>query len=142
MPESIPDRTGWMTGPLVQLPACPPFPALTDFEARAVQFIASTLASDEIAIRAQLSTARAVDRINTGHGFYTRIVVERATTPSAPALRAATARFNAEGFEHGVGVILWDEEGSGYLATIEGFVYGDSQMDERDLATLKFGGPA
>ncbi|HZZ69035.1 MAG TPA: hypothetical protein VFE18_12755 [Phenylobacterium sp.] len=142
MPETYPDRTGWMTGALLDLPACPPFPQFTDFERSALEHIASTLADDEAAFRAQIATARVVDRINTDRGFYTRIAVDRAVASPAPALNTASAHFEVACFEHGVGVILWDEDRSGYLRTIEGFAYGDSRMGGRDLAGLKFVGAA
>jgi hypothetical protein len=131
-----------MTGALLDLPACPPFPQLTDFEARALDCIASTLLGEEAALRAQIGNARVVDRINTGHGFYTRIAIDSSTAPAAPALYAASARFNVVGFEHGLGVILWDEARSGHLATIEGFVYGDAELVGLELVALKFVGPA
>ncbi len=51
-------------------------------------------------------------------------------------MRAKGGYFEVEGLEHGMSVVLWDDEG--YLATIEGFTYEDDPLAGRDLATLKF----
>jgi hypothetical protein len=138
MPKEKPDRAGWVSGSLSELPSAPPFPQLTEFEARALDCIAPMLSEDESAFRAQIATARVVDRINTGHGFYTRIEVDRAACPPAPSLQAAGADFEVLDVVHGVGVVLWDDNLSGYLATIEGFTYVDPGLSGRDLAALRF----
>jgi hypothetical protein len=130
-----PDRDGWVTGPLAKLPPCPPFPALTAFEQRALESIAVLFDADADAFRDQIASLQVIDRINTVVGFYTRVVVDRSKCRPLN-IRAKGGHFDVEGIEHGVGVVLWDDDG--YLETIEGFTYDDDPLAARDLATLKF----
>ena len=134
MPHNIPDRTGWVTGGLAELPACPPFPQFTDFESKALECIAALFGDAEEAFRGQVATARVVDRINTVVGFYTRVVVDRAQCEPL-AVRLKGGHFDVEGVEFGLGVVLWDDDG--YLDEIEGFTYSDDALKDVDLAGLK-----
>mgnify|MGYP000162021222 CR=1 FL=1 len=40
--------------------------------------------------------------------------------------------------EHGMGIVLWDTDGNGFLETIEGYTYDDNALAEKALADLEF----
>src|SRR5580765_7778845 len=101
MTSPKPNREGWMTGPLADAPACPPFPDFTDLERCALEHIAPLLGNQERAIRRQFASAEVTDRINTIVGFYTRVRVDRSS--SAPVqFRQQAAHFEVEGIKHGL----------------------------------------
>lgn len=137
MSEPKPSRDGWVSEELADVPACPPFPAFTDFERRALDSIAPLFGDKADAFRKQVASAEVTDRINTIVGFYTRVMVDR-TGCSRVLLRHQGAHFEAEGIEHGIGIVLWDTDGDGYLETIEGWTVGEDPFAGVDLATLKF----
>jgi hypothetical protein len=137
MSEPKPNRDGWMTGPLADAPACPPFPAFTDFEQRALDSVMPLLGDKADAFREQVACAEVVDRINTIVGFYTRVKVDRARCSPVP-LRHQSAHFEIEGIRHGLGVVLWDTDADGYLETIEGYTAVGNPLEGVDLADLKF----
>lgn len=89
------------------------------------------------AFREQVASAEVVDRINTVVGFYTKVKVDRASC-SPVRLRHQGAHFQVEGTEHGIGIILWDQAGDGYLETIEGWTVDEGLLERADLANLKF----
>lgn len=137
MSELKPNREGWMTGELADAPACPPFPAFTEFERLALESVAPLFGAKADAFREQIAFAEVVDRINTVVGFYTRVKVDRAKCSSVP-LSHQGAHFEVDGIEHGLGIVLWDTDGDGYLETIEGWTVDESPLDGVDLADLKF----
>ena len=126
-----------MTGELAVAPACPPFPAFTEFERRALESITPLFGPKAGAFLEQISSAQVVDRINTIVGFYTRVKVDRAKCSPVP-LSHQGAHFEVEGIEHGLGIILWDTGGDGYLETIEGWTVDENPLEGVDLANLKF----
>ena len=129
MNTAKPNRDGWVIGALAEQPPCPPLPAFTQFERKALDCIAAEFANEEAAFREQVASAEVTDRINTAVGFYTRVRVDRTKQG---------AHFDVEGVEHGLGVILWDKSGDGYLDTIEGYTYDDDPLAGVNLADLKF----
>src|SRR5688572_26601397 len=128
MDASKPNRDDWMSGALAEAPACPPFPAFTDFERRALDSAASLFGEKADAFREQIATAQVVDRINTIVGFYTRVKVDRAKCSPVP-FRHQGAHFEVEGIEHGLGIVLWDADGDGFLETIEGWTVDDDPLE-------------
>lgn len=126
-----------MTEALAEAPACPPFPDFTDFEQRALGSTAPLFAAKANAFCEQVASAEVVDRINTIVGFYTRVRVDRAKCDPVP-LRGQGAHFEVVGIEHGLGTILWDADGDGYLETIEGWTVGESRLEGVALADLEF----
>jgi len=135
MDKVKPDRDGWVTGALLAIPPSPPFPAFTDFEQKTLDCIAPLFKQDEAAFRDQVAAAKVVDRINTIHGFYTRVEVDRAACrPLRISCNGAAVEVN--GLEHGMGILLWDTDG--FLETVEGFGYGDDDLEGVDLAELEF----
>lgn len=135
MSVEIPDRSGWLNEPLSSYPPVPPFPELTTFEARALDCLAEMLGSQADEFRKQATAYRVLDRVNTIVGFYTRVTVDRSVCSPLPILKLG-GRFDVAGIEHGLGVILWGDEG--YVETIEGYTYDDNALADRDLADLKF----
>ncbi|CAN5509390.1 hypothetical protein BH10PSE4_BH10PSE4_28460 [soil metagenome] len=124
-----------MTGKLAASPPCPPFPAFTALELRALDCLAPMFGDDEAEFRRQVSAGEVVDRINTIVGFYTRVVVDRSLCRPLP-IRFKGGHFEVGGIEHGMGVVLWDDDG--YLETVKGFTYDDDPLLGRDLAELQF----
>jgi hypothetical protein len=135
MAASNKNRDGWKTGSLAELPACPPFPAFTDFERQALDSIAPIFGDREEAFRAQIANAEVVDRINTVVGFYTRVRVDRAKCSPVP-IHLGGAHFDVEGVELGLHIILWDTDGDGYLEQIEGVGVVSDLLKDVDLASL------
>ncbi len=136
MIDGVPDREGFVTGELAKLQPSPPFSDLTDFERKALDSIASLFGPDEGGFRLQVANARVLDRINTGHGFHTRIEVDRAACLPLPIGRRG-GDFEVESIPAGIGVVLWDDHG--YLSAIEGFTYGEGHdLVGVDLRNLSF----
>ena len=125
-----------MLEPLASMPACPPFPDFTDFERKALDVIAGSFGPHADTLRKQIDASQVIDRINTIHGFYTRIKVDRSACGALPVAQTDGGYFEVEGIEHGVGVILWYEDG--FLSDIEGFGYGEDVFEGIDLSGLKF----
>ena len=134
IPEA-PDRRGWMDGRLASLPACPPFPAFTDFEMSALKAISALFGDEAERFLVQLRASKVVDRINTAHGFYTRVSVDRSLCQPM-SLDQKGGSFEVEGIQHGIGVLLWGDDG--FLETIEGYSYGGDPLLGRSLPDLKF----
>lgn len=132
-----PNRDRWITGVLANASACPPFPAFTDFERRALESTAPLFGEKADAFREQIASAEVVDRINAIVGFYTRVRVDRANCSPVP-LSHQGAHFEVEGIEHGVGIVLWDTDGDGFLETIEGWTVDENPLEGVELADLKF----
>ena len=118
-------------------PPCPPFPEFTDFERRALECTAPLFGEEADAFREQVASAEVVDRINTKVGFYTTVKVDRAKCSPVP-LSHQGAHFEVEGIEHGLGIVLWDTDGDGFLETIEGCTVDENPFEGVDLAKLKF----
>ncbi|WP_157982018.1 hypothetical protein [Oceanicella sp. SM1341] len=122
---------------------------LTPLEAAVFHHICETdtarLSADQRGtLRAQLATARVVDRDNTGHGFYTTIEVDRSAAPKWDGERLAhgpAVRMHGLGEGNMLGFILWLEHG--YAHVLEAFQYGDRtgqtvNLREHDLSRLRF----
>lgn len=135
MKNALPDRAGWLNEPLASLPVEPPLPELTNFERQALRDIAALFESEADDFLGQVASARVVDRVNTGVGFYTRVIVDRSLCKPLP-VRAKGGHFEVEGLSLGLGVVLWDDEG--YLRTIEGYTYEESPLEARNLSGLKY----
>ncbi len=135
MGGEIPSRDGWVSGELADLPSCPPFPDLTDFEQKAPAAIAELFGPAEAAFREQIAACAVVDRINTVHGFFPRVAVDRSMCRPAP-IRGKGATFEAQGVPFGLGVILWEKDG--YLETIEGYTFVEPGLANVELARLRF----
>jgi hypothetical protein len=131
---SVPDRSGWLDEPLASYPPFPPFPE-TRFERRALDVIADDFGAEAEDFRRQIAACRVVDRVNTIVGFYTRIVVDRATTRPLSITHKGD-HFEVPGTRWGLLVILWDEDG--YLSDIEGVTYGEDDLGGQALADLDF----
>lgn len=98
-------------------------PNLTVLEAKVLGSICEMHRADRTALESQLATAVIRSRENTGAGFYTRFEV-RSRQDAIPGERKRIGR-NAkiEGLKHGMGFILWLNDG--YAATLEGYSFGE-----------------
>lgn len=137
MHNSYPDRQGWVTGPLTDLPAEGPFPGLTDLEAQVLHEIALLFGASEALFRQQVKNCQVTDRINTGAGFYTRLNLDRLSCQPVPYSRQG-GHFHVGSIAHGLGIVLWDKDG--YLETIEGYTIGNESLTDRALSSLHYMG--
>ncbi|HLZ12157.1 MAG TPA: hypothetical protein VKP58_06175 [Candidatus Acidoferrum sp.] len=97
----------------------------TPLEQAVLRAICEAHFEDRIALEAQLSTATVLSRENTGAGSYTRFSVNRSSGPAIAGERrrpGPSARIN--GLEHGMGFILWLNEG--YAECLEAYSYGEN----------------
>jgi hypothetical protein len=131
----LPDRSGWLSGPLVSYPPVPPFPQFTNFERRALEVMAELFGPDASEFRRQIDACRVVDRVNTVVGFYTRTVVDKAAARPL-TITYKGAHFEVPGTRYGMTVLLWDDDG--YLSTIEATTYGEDDLGGQDLVDLNF----
>ncbi|HEX8902540.1 hypothetical protein [Vitreimonas sp.] len=111
--------------------------ALTDFERRALEAMAPLFGDRAETFRAQIASATVVTRKNTGVGFYTSVTVDKGRCAPVP-LSHKGAHFEVPGVEHGLGIVLWDTDGDGYLETIEGWTVDDDPLVGVELSELKF----
>jgi hypothetical protein len=113
--------------------------AFTNLEAAVLQLVCETdavqLSVDQRQVlKAQLRTAKVIDRDNTGHGFYTTFEVDRNAAPRLEGVNMIDApSMIMEGLGQGnsLGFILWAEDG--YPTTLEGFQNGDLTGQTVDL---------
>jgi len=97
----------------------------TTLERAVLAAICDTYSADRAALEAQLSTATLLSRENTGAGFFTRFAVERASSAAIGGIRLRDGpATKIDGLEHGMGFILWLEEG--YAECLEGYSYAES----------------
>jgi len=91
---------------------------------------------DQVALKAQISTATVSGRENNGHGFYTRFRVDRGSNAAVKGSRLKNGpAAQIDGLKHGMGFILWLKEG--YADCLEGFGYGEN-ISALNLETVGF----
>src|SRR6266481_7691242 len=96
----------------------------THLEQAVLTAICEMCSPDQAALEAQLSTATLLSRENTGAGFYARFVVDRALSTAIGDMRSRNGpEAKIDGLEHGMGFILWLEEG--YADCLEGYSYAE-----------------
>jgi hypothetical protein len=109
----------------------------TPLERDVLTAICSMHPEDRAALEAQLSTATLDGRENTGAGFYTRFTVDRASSMAIGGRRLRDGpAAKVAGLEHGLGFILWLEDG--YADCLEGYSYGNESTSGAELETVKF----
>jgi hypothetical protein len=108
----------------------------TPLEQVVLRAICETHPADRVALEAQLSTAILRSRENTGCGFFTHFSVDRVS----PAIGGTRMRdgpaAKIEGLDHGMGFILWLEEG--YADCLEGYNWADESTTGIVLETISF----
>ena len=113
--------------------------AFTKLEAAVLDLVCKTdgrqlSVDDRRVLSTFLSTAKLVERDNTGHGFYTVFEVDRraaARLENLSMIDAPTMNMVGLGDGNCLGFILWAEDG--YPTTPEGFQYGDLAGETVDL---------
>jgi hypothetical protein len=110
--------------------------SFTDLESAVLHAIFSETPGIRDALERQFEAAEVLDRENTGVGFFTRIGV-RADVPrvASPSPLGREVGAKVEGLDHGMGFILFMEDGR--IRTLEGFTYTDSTTG-LDLEHLNF----
>jgi hypothetical protein len=111
--------------------------SLTPLERAALSDIGERYPDDRVALEAQLRTAVARSRTNTGAGFYTYLDVDPASPSIGGALRMG-GWTTVEGFDDPMGFILWLK--NGYADHLEGFTVRDSTTAV-DLSQANFSLP-
>ena len=97
----------------------------TQLERAVLEAICERCAEDRAALEAQLSTASIVSRENTGAGFYAHFAVKRIPGAAIGGERLKNGpAVRIDGLEHGMGFILWLE--NGYMNLLEGYSYDES----------------
>ncbi len=93
--------------------------------------------ADKHILEVQLSAARFRSRENTGAGFYTYFTVDHAAGALLGSERKRDGPYEVEveGVEHGMGFILWLEEG--YANCLEGYCNVGS-TEKIDFENVKF----
>jgi len=98
-------------------------------EKAVLEHICTAYPTERAALEAQLSTATLKGRENTGCGFFTEFVVDRASTLPLTGDRyrdGGTAKI--EGLVHGMGFILFLEKG--YANLLEGYSYANENTSQ------------
>jgi hypothetical protein len=109
----------------------------TPLERAVLDAICDKHPADRSALEAQLSTAILTNRENTGCGFFTHFVVDKSSSGPIGGERLRDGPpAQVEGVKHGMGFILWFEEG--YADCLEGYAFGDDSTAELPLETLCF----
>jgi hypothetical protein len=114
--------------------------ALTPFEHDAIDAIVSPEHPVFAALRAQLGSCGVSKREFTGVGFFTSLAVAP-EIPSAPVrgrLHLGDVEVSAEGLAHGIGLVLFVEEGR--LDVLEGFTYDEPWPKEIVNYSIRQGG--
>ena len=97
----------------------------TSLERAVLAAICDLYPTDRAALEAQLSTATVLSRENTGAGFYTRFAAGRGSRARIGGERLRDGpQAKVEGLKHGMGFILWLEEG--HAECLEGYSYAES----------------
>jgi hypothetical protein len=111
--------------------------AFTDLELAALHSIFSETPELQAQLERQLAAAAVTNRENSGAGFFTTIAVaDDAPQVSSPRVLGYETQARAAGLEHGLGFILFMENGRLHL--LEGFAWGPESTASLDLAALTF----
>ena len=110
----------------------------TEMETAALQAIFAETPTLFSKLRHQLGCATVTKRENTGGGFFTDIAVpEGAPLVECPRVLGYATHARVEGLEHGLGFVLFMEDGRLHL--LEGFAWGTESTALLDLNSLSFG---
>ena len=97
----------------------------TELERAVLEAICEENPADRLALEAQLSAVRSLTRENTGAGFYTRFSVRRSPENAVNGERARRGpAVRVEGLQHGLGFLLWLEEG--FASCLEAYSFGEN----------------
>jgi hypothetical protein len=111
--------------------------AFTPFERAVLSAIGGMYPEDQPSLKGQLSTATFRSRENTGAGFFTHLTVDRDPTLVIGGRRLRDGpSAKVAGLEHGMGFILWLEDG--YANCLEGYSYGNESTIGIELGTVRF----
>lgn len=104
----------------------PADPNFTPLEKAIFAAIGEMHLADRVALDAQLASAAFNRRENTGAGFYTHFEVKHTAPPIVEHSPLDGPQAKIDGLEHGMGFILWLE--NGYAKCLEGYCYNESTV--------------
>jgi hypothetical protein len=108
----------------------------TDLETAVLHAIFAETPEIQESLERQFSSARLLERENSGVGFFTTIAVpDDVPAVSTPSPLGQEVAANIVGLEHGMGFLLFMQDGR--LHVLEGFTYDDS-TSELDFEHMKF----
>lgn len=109
----------------------------TEMETTALQAIFAETPAVSTELQRQLGHATVTKRENTGGGFFTDIAVpEDAPRVECPKVLGYATHARVEGLEHGLGFVLFMEDGKLHL--LEGHTWGPESTASLDLSSLSF----
>lgn len=97
---------------------------LTNLERAILAALADQVPEHAQALREQAGSATALKRDNTGVGFFTRLAVGGGRPIRGAASPIGPVHAKIEGVEHGMGFLLWLEDG--LIETLEAYTYGEA----------------
>ncbi|GAB5486520.1 MAG: hypothetical protein Pars2KO_00900 [Parasphingorhabdus sp.] len=110
---------------------------LTKFERHALCAIFSETPEFASVLGQQLENASVVNRENTGGGFYTTVSIPiEIPSIKGPRLLSEETYAQVEGLEHGIGFVLFLE--NGYLHILEGYALAPEDTSSLDFSDLNF----
>ena len=107
---------------------------LSELEYAVLSAFAEKEAEHSSVLREQITCMRVLARENTGHGFYTDLIVVGARAVTAPSPLSAIGA-SVEGVEPDMGFLLWLNDGK--VACLEGYTI-DGDLTGLDLMKLRF----
>ena len=109
---------------------------LFDLERAVLDALIAQTADKAPALHQQLSSARVVDRENTGAGFYTRFAITAGERMDGVGSPLGDIGAEIEGLKYGMGFLLWLRDGA--AEALEGYTYtGDSTVG-LDFAAVRY----
>ena len=109
----------------------------TNMETAALRAIFAETPAISSDLQRQLSRATVTKRENTGGGFYTDIAVpDDVPGVKCPKVLGYATHARVEGLEHGLGFVLFLEDGR--LQLLEGYARGPESTTSLDLHSLSF----
>lgn len=130
-----PDRGD--SGPAIAVLRSRPMTHFTQMETAALQAIFAEIPAVSSDLQRQLGRATVTKRENTGGGFFTEIAVPEDARPvECPTVLGYATQARVEGLEHGLGFVLFMEDGKLHL--LEGYAWGPESTASLDLKNLSF----
>jgi hypothetical protein len=109
----------------------------TQMETAALRAIFSETPAMSSVLARQLERSTVTKRENTGSGFFTNIAVsEDAPRVECPRVLGYATHARVEGLEHGLGFVLFMEDGKLHL--LEGYAWGPENTASLDVNNLSF----
>lgn len=109
---------------------------LWPIEREILEITAADYPTSTAALRQQINTAHVISFENTGAGFFSELVVAANTPLLTAESPLSGAHGNVLGIEHGMGFIVFLEDGR--VSLIEGYCNGDTSTSEIDFSRAAY----